>query len=212
MKNSSEKSVNVIIGLFILLSLLISSIALASADEAESKVKVVFGQIESSLSSLKSKNEFTKDNIRNELTKYLLPEVNTKFFSNKVLNKNLQKVPEELKEPFIAELSTQLINTYSNLLSKYNDETIVINNATLSKSGKIAMVNLTVVGKNTSNKAVVKLLKSNEDKWQFFDIVVEGISLLDTKQAEISSSFNRLGAEGTLQRLKEINQESVKAS
>ena len=212
MKNSSEKSVNVIIGLFILLSLLISGIALASVNEAENKVKVVFEQIESSLSSLKTKNEFTKSNIRNELTKYLLPEVNTKFFSNKVLNKNLQKVPEELKESYTTELSTQLINTYSNLLSKYNDETIVINNATLSKSGKIAMVNLTVVGKSTSNKAVVKLLKSNEDKWQFFDIVVEGISLLDTKQAEISSSFNRLGAEGTLQRLKEINQESIKAS
>jgi phospholipid transport system substrate-binding protein len=167
--------------------------------------QLVFNQIESSLISLKSKDEFTRTNIRIELTKYLLPEVNTQFFSNKVLNKNLRKVPTELKDEFVTELSIQLINTYSNLLSKYNNETIVINNGSLSKSGKIAMVNITIVGQKKSNKAVIKLLKSNDEGWKFFDIVIEGISLIDSKQAEINSSFNKLGPEATLKRLKEIN-------
>ena len=50
------------------------------------------------------------------------------------------------------------------------------------------MVNVTIIGESATNKAVVKLLKSNDEVWQFFDIVVEGISLLDSKQAEINSS------------------------
>ena len=211
MKKTCEININTTINIFILLTLLISSLAIASTIEAENKVKLVFGQVETSFISLKSKNEFTKGNIRNELTKYLIPEVNTTFFSNKVLNKNLQKVPEELKTEFISELTIQLINTYSNLLSKYNDETIFIGKGTLSKSGKIAMVNVEIIGKNKTNKAVIKLLKSKEDIWQFFDIVIEGISLIDTKQAEINSSFNKLGAEGALQRLKEVNNRSIEA-
>ena len=51
-----------------------------------------------------------------------MPEVNTQFFSNKVLGKNLTKIPNELKGNFVTELSLQLINSYSQLLSKYNNE------------------------------------------------------------------------------------------
>ena len=54
-----------------------------------------------------------------------------------------------------------------------------------------------------------KLIKSNEQAWLFFDIEVEGISLLQTKQAEINASFNKLGVEGTLLHLQKINQKVV---
>ena len=212
MKKSYDRSVDILVVIFILLSLIISSFALASTEEAESKVKRVFEQIESSLSSLKSKNEFTKTNIRTELTKYFLPEVNSQYFSYKVLSKNLPKISKELKVEFVTELTSQLINTYSHLLTKYNDESISVGRGVLSKSGKIAMVNLTIVGKNKSNKAVVKLLKSSDENWKFFDIVVEGISLIDTKQAEINSSINKLGVEATLQHLKEINSRNITPS
>ncbi len=205
MKKPYERNVDAYVVIFLLLALLISSLALANKHSPEMKVKFVFGQIESSLLALKSKNEFTKVNIKIELTRYLLPEVDTQFFSKKVLNKNLQKVPVELRDEFVTELSMQLINTYSNLLTKYNNEAIEISNATLSKSEKIAMVKLTIVGKNNSNKAVVKLLKSSDENWKFFDIVVEGISLIDSKHAEINASFNKLGAEATLHRIKERN-------
>ena len=205
MNKSNERAVNTGIALFILLTLLISSIALASTEEAENKVKFVFNKIESSLSTLKDKNDFSKNNIKSVLNTYLLPEVETKYFSNKVLNKNLVKLDDNLKAEFEFALANQLINTYSNLLSNYSNETIIINQGTLSKSGKIAMVNITVEGKSKSNKAVVKLIKSSDESWKFFDIVLEGVSIVDSKQVEINSSFNKLGAKGTLDRFKNIN-------
>ena len=212
MKRSYKKDVDVFVVIFLLLMLVISSFALASTESAEGKVKRVFEQIESSLSSLKSKNELTKTNIRSELTKYFLPEVNSQFFSYKVLNKNIPKLSKELKGEFVRELTSQLINTYSHLLIKHNDGTISVGRGTLSKSGKTAMVNLTIVGQKKSNKAVVKLLKSSDESWKFYDIVIEGVSLIDTKQAEINSSINKLGLEATLQRLKDINSRSITTS
>jgi ABC-type transporter MlaC component len=209
MKKSNERNVNIFIAIFLLLSILISYAALATTDTPEMKVKAVFGQIESSLMSLKSKDQFTKINIRDVLNKYFLPEVNTRFFSYKILNKNLTKIPSELKDEFVTELSAQLINTYSHLLSKSNNESINIGASSLSESGRIAMVKITIVGNNKTNKAVVKLLKSKAETWQFFDIMIEGISLLDTKQKELNSSFKRLGIEGTLLHLKSINQRAL---
>lgn len=190
----------------ITLVLLISTTVFASSEDAKSKVKTVFNQVETSLIALKQDNALTKIRVREVLTKVLLPEVDTRYFTYKVLNKNMSKVPDELKEQFINELSLQLISTYSNLLNKYNNEVIKIGQSSLSQSGKMAMVDISIVGKTKTNNAVVKLLRSNAKEWLFFDIEIEGISLLQTKQGEINTSFNKLGIEGTLAHLRKINQ------
>tara|TARA_R110000744_G_scaffold304543_3_gene413056 strand:+ start:12755 stop:13390 length:636 start_codon:yes stop_codon:yes gene_type:complete len=209
MKTKRAININLISVVIITIALLISATVFASTEDAKTKVQVVFSQVEAALIKLKQTEALTKTNIRDVLSKYLLPELDARYFTYKVLNKNMPKVPDELKEAFITELSLQLINTYSNLLNKYNNEVIHVGQSTLSKSGKMAMVDVTIVGKTKTNKAVVKLLQSNEQAWLFFDIEVEGISLLQTKQAEINASFNKLGVEGTLLHLQKINQKVV---
>ncbi|UUO22087.1 ABC transporter substrate-binding protein [Colwellia sp. M166] len=209
MKIKQATYTNLTFVVVITMVLLISTSAFASADAAKNKVKAVFGQIEASLVTLKQTQRLTKVNIRAVLTEYLLPEVETRYFTYKVLNKNLTKVPEALRESFVTELSLQLINTYSSLLNKYNNEQLYIGQSSLSPSGKMAMVDITIVGKTKSNKALVKLMQSNANDWLFFDIEVEGISLLQTKQGEINASFNRLGVDGTLLHLKNINQRVI---
>jgi phospholipid transport system substrate-binding protein len=212
MKKPYFSSIDVFVVIFLLLALLISSLALAKENNPEEKVKLVFVQVETSLLTLKNANNLTQNNVRDVLTQLLLPEVNTVFFSNKVLNKNLPKVPIEIKAEFVTELSAQLINSFSLLLSKYNGESMTIGDSKQSKSGKIAMVNVAITGKTKTNKAVLKLIQNKDEGWKFFDIIVEGISLLETKQKEINSSFNKRGAEGTLLHLKKINQRSSTSS
>lgn len=209
MTSKRNNNTNLISVVIFTMALLITATVFASPDDAKAKVKQIFSQVEASLIKLKQTETLTKANIKDVLNKYLLPEVDTRYFTYKILNKNLTKVPEELREPFIAELSLQLINTYSNLLNKYDNEVINIGESTISKSGKMAMVDITIVGSTKTNKAVVKLLQSSTQAWLFFDIEVEGISLLQTKQAEINASFNKLGIEGTLLQLQKINHKVV---
>ena len=212
MKNSYSRGVNIYVVTFVLLSLLISALATANSDSPEMKTKAVFGKIESELINLKNKNTFAKNNIKDVLIQYLLPDVNTQYFSNKVLGKNLTKIPNNQRADFVTELSTQLINSYSHLLSKYNNEAIIIGTSSVSQSGNIAIVKISIVGQIKTNNAVVKLLKSENNNWKFFDIIIEGISLLDTKQKEINSSIQRLGIEGTLSHLKATNLKSNTSS
>jgi phospholipid transport system substrate-binding protein len=70
------------------------------------------------------------------LTQYLLPEVDVQYFSYKVLNQNLPKISAKLRTEFVTELSNQLINTYSNLLSKYDGESIDIGKVRYLKVSK----------------------------------------------------------------------------
>ena len=152
MKTKRAININLISVVIITIALLISATVFASTEDAKTKVQVVFSQVEAALIKLKQTEALTKTNIRDVLSKYLLPELDARYFTYKVLNKNMPKVPDELKEAFITELSLQLINTYSNLLNKYNNEVIHVGQSTLSKSGKMAMVDVTIVGKTKTNK------------------------------------------------------------
>ncbi|MBB6543945.1 MlaC/ttg2D family ABC transporter substrate-binding protein [Thalassotalea piscium] len=205
MKNAKDNRVNTLVVIFILLTLLISSFAMANNATPDEKVSSVFTHVETALIALKQGEHFNKVEIKKILTEYLLPEVNTRYFTYKVLGKHLAKVPDNLKNEFITELSQQLINSYTQLLSKYNNEAIKVGRSALSNSGKIATVNIEIIGQEKSNKAVVKLLQSENGNWQFFDIVVEGISLLQSKQNELNASINKIGIEETLVLLKKLN-------
>ncbi|WDE09691.1 MlaC/ttg2D family ABC transporter substrate-binding protein [Thalassomonas haliotis] len=212
MKKRSYFVVDLVVIAFVILSLFISTIVIAAADTPENKVKQTFERIELSLATLKRTNAMTTANIRQVLREHLLPEIDSRFFTYKVLNKNLFKLSDELKGEYIQALSAQLINTYAHLLSKYNNEVIAVGKSQLSKSGKMAMVNITINGQEKSYKAVLKLIQSGEGGWYFFDIIIEGISLLQTKQNELNASFNRLGAAETLLHLKDINQKASTAN
>ncbi|WP_143314054.1 ABC transporter substrate-binding protein [Colwellia sp. UCD-KL20] len=48
-------------------------------------------------------------------------------------------------------------------------------------------------------------MKITENNWKIFNIVIEGISLVQTKQAELNSSIARLGVVGTLEKLQTVN-------
>ncbi len=170
----------------------------------EATVSSSFQEIERSLKQLKAKNSLTTSAVKAVLSEKLLPNINTRYFTFKVLGKNLTKVPGELKPEFIEELSIQLINSYSTLLVKYDNETLTIGQASLSKSGKIAVVPIELNGQGKRYRASVSLIFEH-DSWQFFDITVEGISLLQTKQQEINSSFSKVGVDATLAQLKIAN-------
>lgn len=191
---------------FILLSIFIATLAVADTNnEPDKQVKVAFGTIEHEIIQLKSRNEFNNTQIKKILNQHLLPEINTRYFALKSLGKYAKDMTEELKLSYIQALQVQLINSYANLLSNYNNEKIVFNKNSISESGKIAQVYLNIESRNKTNTAVIKLMKITDDDWKIFDIVIEGISLVQTKQAELSSSIAKIGLVGTLEKLQTIN-------
>ena len=182
---------------------------LTQATEVKASATALFGGLEESLGKYYSTNQLTLDNVKMTLRHKLLPASNTKYFAYKVLGKNLVKMNEEQKLAFIEALTQNLINSYASILVKYHNQKIVIAEPKMQPSGKIATVAIELRGIEKPIKAVSKWrFSENLNTWQIFDIVIEGVSLLQTKQAEINSSISRNGIEATLDKLNQVNTKS----
>lgn len=169
----------------------------------------LFSGLEESLRTLKGNNQLTLENVKTMLNNQLIPASNTKYFAFKVLGKNLAKLNEEQKIAFIDALTQNLIDSYASILVKYHNEKIIINAPKMQPSGKMANVGIELQNLEKSVKAI-STWRFNEtsNTWQIFDIVIEGVSLLQSKQAEVGSSISRNGIEGTLEKLNNNNSKS----
>jgi phospholipid transport system substrate-binding protein len=179
---------------------------LTQAIEVKASATALFSGLEESLGKYYSTNQLTLDNVKTTLRHKLLPASNTKYFAYKVIGKNLVKMNEKQKLAFIEALTQNLINSYASILVKYRNEKIVIAEPKIQPSGKIATVAIELRGTEKKIKAVSKWrFSENLSTWQIFDIVIEGVSLLQSKQAEINSSISRNGIEATLDKLNHVN-------
>lgn len=203
-KSPTSTFVNITRHVLIIAALFASS--LSHATEVKSSAIALFGGLEESLGTLYSANQLTLDKLKVVLRYKLIPASNTKYFAYKVLGKHLEKMNEGQKLAFIEALTQNLINSYASILVKYNNEKIALEEPKMQPSGKIATVAIELQGTTKTVKAVSKWLFSEDlNTWQIFDIIIEGVSLLQSKQAEINSSISRNGIEATLEKLNHVN-------
>ncbi|MFT5757945.1 MAG: phospholipid transport system substrate-binding protein [Alteromonadaceae bacterium] len=189
-----------------LIFLLIGMPKLALADDIKVSASALFGGLEESLSVLYSNKKLNKENVKEVLRLKLIPASDSKYFAYKILGKHIQDMSAEHKLLFIEELTNNLLSSYANILINYKDERIILAEPKIQPSGKIATVAIEIKGSTKPIKAISKWhINEKLETWLIFDIVIEGVSLLQTKQAEINSSISSKGIDATIKKLQEIN-------
>jgi len=125
----------------------------------------------------------------------LMPSVDYKYASYRILGKNLKKVTKAQRAKFVESMRHYLIRTYANALTQYTDQKVVFEPARDVKKKKIVSINTQII--DNERPTIHMIFKMRKDKktsqWKAFDMVVEGISLLDAKQAEISKRIAKNG-------------------
>lgn len=170
--------------------------------EPAAKVQVVFEKITAELKRFDSQGQLKRDNTLLVLDQFLKPEIDEKYFAYKVLSLQLKKLSAEQKTQMIELLLKMLMNNYAGLLEKYDNERLIIGATEFGNKFKTAEVSFIIKRLQQDIKAKVKLIKDPSEQWKFYDIEVEGISLVTSKQAEINASFNSFGIDGTIAKLK----------
>ena len=166
----------------------------------------LFKTVEVELTSLKQQNNLTVKSIKQLVEAELLVNIDKKFFAYKVLGKHLAKLTPEQKADFVTVLKDGLVANYVNSLVNYNNEKIVIVSATMANSNKIASVSMKLVGKTKTTQLITKWrFSEDQEKWLMYDFVIEGISLLQSKQQELAKVLATSGPEATLELLKSKN-------
>lgn len=146
----------------------------------------LFKRLSQEQKNLSSQPELVKQIIEQEL----MPHVDYRYAAFKILGKYIQEISKEEREEFALAMKDYLTVIYVNALSQYKNQKITFQSAEKLKKGKkIAVVKALITEQGTPDIAInFKLrLDKKTNQWKAFDMVIEGISLISSKQAEITS-------------------------
>lgn len=186
----------------ILISLtLLSASVIGKSLEATSQD--VFTSVETQLNTLKQNNELNTLSITRVVENTILPSIDKKFFAYKVLGKNLTKANAEQKQEFIDVLTQRLVQNYVTSLAQFEGESLHFGDVRYSESRKTAVANMLLNRKKNNVAIQTKWRYSKQsEQWLMYDLIVEGISLLQTKQKELAPLLTKSNMSTVIQKLK----------
>lgn len=137
------------------------------------------------------------DLMRNIVDEELMPHIDYKYAAYKILGVNLKSTSAEQRDNFVVSMRQYLIRTYANALTQYKNQKVIFEKEKSTEGKNIVSVNTQIIdGNRPTIDIAFKLRKNNKTlEWKAYDMVVEGISLLSSKQAELSRRISQEGIE-----------------
>ena len=132
-----------------------------------------------------------KDIVREEL----MPYINYTYSAFKVIGKHLQKTTDTERREFVPVFREYLVSSYAQVFTLYDNQEVIFAPERSFAGKKIVAVNTRIImpGGDDIDVAFKVRLDNRTNQWQAFDMVAEGISLLDSKQAELGSMIRQKG-------------------
>jgi len=185
--------------LFVLFTSIIQNSMATEATPSVSPYQVIevagnslFAKIASNQDALKKFPELMRDIVEEEL----MPSVDYQYAAFKILGKHLQKTTMEQRVKFITAMRSYLVRTYANALTQYTNQKVLFEpETTLKPNAKSASVDVKIVdtGKPDINITFQMRKDTQSQQWRAYDMVVEGISLISSKQAEFNRKISDIG-------------------
>jgi phospholipid transport system substrate-binding protein len=152
---------------------------------------ITFKRFADEQQAIRANPNLLKDIVREEL----MPYVNYKYSAFKVIGKNLKKTTNEERKAFVPVFREYLITSYAQVFTLYEKQPVIFSPDKKFSDKKIVAVNTRVVmsGRDDINVSFKVRKGKKTGNWAAFDMVAEGVSLLDSKQAELGSIIRQKG-------------------
>ncbi|MFT5161516.1 MAG: phospholipid transport system substrate-binding protein [Alteromonadaceae bacterium] len=167
---------------------LLSMVFSANADHAEDPYKLIQRVADATFKRIVDDQQKINDDpnhLKTVVREELMPYINYKLTAKIVLGKS--KASSEEKQAFYEAFNEYLITTYATVFTKYNDQKVVFEAPRDIKGKKVVTVKTRIVdGARPDIHIDFKVrLNKKTGQWRAYDMVAEGISLLNTKKAEL---------------------------
>lgn len=125
----------------------------------------------------------------------LMPVVDYKYISYKILGTHLPKSTKAQRKAFVAAMKANIIRSYASILQQYQGQEVIYPKQKPLKNKRLVAIPIELVAQGKpSIKLLFKLRKNKKSgNWLIFDVLAEGISMLATKQAEVSKRIRKYG-------------------
>lgn len=156
------------------------------------------------------------DHLRIIIREEMMPYVDWVYASKRVLGRSLQDTTAAQRQEFYSVFRDYLIATYGRAFTAYDDtkHTVEFGNAArFDGNSRMVEVNTRVVeaGGRPPIRMDFKMRYDKDEKiWKAYDLVVEGVSLLNSKQAEVAQVVRQRGIDGTIELLREKAAEPIR--
>lgn len=152
-------------------------------------------QVFQAVSEAKQNNANTPEHMAKLVDELMMPYIDVPFASYKILGQQIKKTTKDERKSFVAAMEKDLVKTYSAALAQYNDQTITYEPEKKVGNKKTVAVRTVLVSPQAPEIDMIFKLRKNKKtgQWKAYDLVVEGISLIDSKRAEFAKPLRDKG-------------------
>ena len=140
--------------------------------------------------------------------KYILPYADFDEMSQWVAGRKAWgKASEQTKQAFMDAFKVLVVRTYATALNSYTNEKVSFGKQKLDLTKDRIQVTSTVIRTDEKKENIrvdYRLLKK-DNKWYVYDIIIEGVSILQGFQAQFSNDIKQKGLEKVTAQIQEHN-------
>lgn len=168
---------------------------------------ITFKRFANEQTEIQKNPNILKDIVREEL----IPYVNYRYAALVVLGKNLRTLEKSDVEEFIPVFRDYLITSYAQVFTLYDQQKVIFESPKSLDNKKTIAVDVEVIqpGRPPIQISFQVRKDSNTENWQAFNMIAEGVSLLDSKRAELSNLIAQKGLPYVTELLKEKSQRDI---
>ncbi len=163
------------------------------------EVKNYVNDLGNQIIAISSNEKLSVDKRRIELIQVIDKAVDTNWIAKFVLGNNYRSATNQQKEQFKALYHQFMINTYGPKFNGYNGEKFII--VSITQEGNYYTAKCIFYPKNDAPNVNLdfRLRKNNDNekplKFLVFDVIAEGVSLIETQRSEFGSIISKDGLE-----------------
>jgi phospholipid transport system substrate-binding protein len=187
------------------LAVVIGGVAQAQKLSPEALVKQTTEQVLTTLEQNKDKVESDPQAVANLVRGIVLPHFDFELMSRFVLARNWRTATPEQQQRFVEQFRELLIRTYATSLSEYSGQEVKYLPNPPAPNDKRATVRTEIVQADGPAIPLQYMLREGADGWKVFDVVIDGVSLVQNYRTSFASEVQQRGLEGLIGRLVERN-------
>ena len=158
----------------------------------ETVAKVTFKRFADAPAEIRQNPNLLKNIVREEL----MPYVNYRYAALKVIGiKNYKKTTKQNRADFITVFREYLVTSYAQVFTLYKQQKVEFEPEKNFSKAKMVAVKTSVLDPGRPPIDISFRVRKNKKtlEWKAYDMVAEGVSLLDSKQAELSGLIRQKG-------------------
>jgi phospholipid transport system substrate-binding protein len=176
----------------------------ANASGGEGPAEVVQTAAQGMLGELdKDRDAYRRDpaKVRQVVDKYLLPHFDTQYSATLVLGRHWRTATPDQRKRFVDAFYQSLLNNYGSALIEFTSDRLKIYPTRVDPDAKLTTVRTEVKRSNGDRVAVNYYLRRTPQGWKAWDVVIDGISYVNSYRTDFGEQIEAQGIDAVIKRL-----------